>query len=217
LPAAGPAPAALAANTVEEQPQIPAPEPLPPAAAMETAPAIEAIEDLDEIDEGALSDDTAVPAEEPVQAALLSDPSDYSVDENRSIEVHPLETLGHYADWLGIRTQRLRDINGFAFRTPVDVGQRIKLEFAGVDAETFENLRMSWHRQQQDAFFRDHRINGTTEHVVGPGESVWILSLRQYHVPVWLFRQYNPELDLHNVRPGTTLRFPVLEVNDGAL
>jgi membrane-bound lytic murein transglycosylase D len=217
LPAAGPAPAALAANTVEEQPQIPAPEPLPPAAAMETAPAIEAIEDLDEIDEGALSDDTAVPAEEPVQAALLSDPSDYSVDENRSIEVQPLETLGHYADWLGIRTQRLRDINGFAFRTPVDVGQRIKLEFAGVDAETFENLRMSWHRQQQDAFFRDHRINGTTEHVVGPGESVWILSLRQYHVPVWLFRQYNPELDLHNVRPGTTLRFPVLEVNDGAL
>jgi membrane-bound lytic murein transglycosylase D len=217
LPAAGPAPAALAANTVEEQPQIPAPEPLPPAAAMETAPAIEAIEDLDEIDEGALSDDTAVPAEEPVQAALLSDPSDYSVDENRSIEVQPLETLGHYADWLGIRTQRLRDINGFAFRTPVDVGQRIKLEFAGVDAETFENLRMSWHRQQQDAFFRDHRINGTTEHVVGPGESVWILSLRQYRVPVWLFRQYNPELDLHNVRPGTTLRFPVLEVNDGAL
>jgi len=215
LPAAGPAPVAVAANTVAQEPQMPEPEPPPPAEIIETAPAIEAIGELDEIDEGALADDTTVPAEEPLQYALLSDPSDYSVDENRSIEVQPLETLGHYADWLGIRTQRLRDVNGFAFRTPVEVGQRIKLEFAGVDAEAFENLRMSWHRQQQDAFFRDHRINGTTEHVVGPGESVWILSLRQYRVPVWLFRQYNPELDLHNVRPGTTLRFPVLEVNDG--
>ena len=42
------------------------------------------------------------------------------------------------------------------------------------------------------------------------GESVWILSLRKYNVPVWLFRQYNPELDLHNVQRGTRLNFPVL-------
>jgi membrane-bound lytic murein transglycosylase D len=150
-----------------------------------------------------------------IQAGLLSDPSDYSVDDEQTIEVQPLETLGHYADWLGIKTQRLRDLNGFAFRTPVEVGQRIRLEFGGVDVATFENLRMTWHREQQDAFFRNHRISGITEHVVGKGESVWILSLQQYDVPVWLFRQYNPELDLHNVRPGTKLSFPVLEVNDG--
>ena len=42
------------------------------------------------------------------------------------------------------------------------------------------------------------------------GESVWILSLRQYKVPIWLFRQYNPELDFHRVQPGTTIRFPVI-------
>ena len=38
-----------------------------------------------------------------LQASLLSDPSDYSVGGDNTIEVHPLETLGHYADWLGLR------------------------------------------------------------------------------------------------------------------
>ena len=82
-----------------------------------------------------------------------------------------------------------------------------------INAEAFENARNEYHRQQQDTFFRSHTITGVTEHVVKSGESVWILSLRQYDVPVWLFRQYNPELDLHNVRRGTRLSFPVLAQN----
>jgi len=145
-----------------------------------------------------------------LQTALLSDPSDYSVASDSTIEVHPLETLGHYADWLGIKTQRLRDINGLAFRTPVDVGDRIRLDLASIDAQTFEGLRVDYHRRQQDSFFREHVITGTTEHEVVSGESIWILSLRQYDVPVWLFRQYNPELDLHKTRPGIRVQFPVL-------
>ena len=149
-----------------------------------------------------------------LQAALLSDPSDYTVAQNGTIEVHPLETLGHYADWLGLKTQRLRDINGMAFRAPVEVGTRIKLDFSQVNAEQFEQLRTHYHRQQQDMFFRTHTITGVTEHVVSRGESVWILSLRQYDVPVWLFRQYNPELDLHNVQRGTRLNVPVLVKNN---
>jgi len=148
-----------------------------------------------------------------LQASLLSDPSDYAVAADTTIEVHPLETLGHYADWLGIRTQRLRDINGLAFQTPVVVGQRIRLDLGQVNAELFENNRAAYHRKQQDTFFRNHTITGVTEHIVRTGESVWILALRQYDVPVWLFRQYNPELDLHNVQRGTRLNFPVLVSN----
>ena len=148
-----------------------------------------------------------------LQAALLSDPSDYTVAEDATIEVQPLETLGHYADWLGIKTQRLRDINGLAFRAPVVVGQRIKLDLGKVNTESFENLRAAYHKQQQDTFFRNNTITGVTEHVVKSGESVWILALRTYDVPVWLFRQYNPELDLHNVQRGARLNFPVLVSN----
>ena len=196
LPAAGPAPAA------------PPPEPIVVASA--DAPAVAAPAVVAEQTPGAMAGDLAASLLGTLQTALLSDPSDYSVASDRTIEVHPLETLGHYADWLGIRTQRLRDINGLAFRTPVEVGQRIKLDLGTVDAQAFEDRRVAYHREQQDGFFREHVITGVVDHVIRRGESIWELALRDYDVPIWLFRQYNPEFDLHKVRPGATVRFPVL-------
>ena len=124
--------------------------------------------------------------------------------------MHPLETLGHYGDWLEIKTQRLRDLNGLAFRTPVSVGQRIKLDLDTVDVKLFEERRIAFHRVQQDSFFRRHVISGVTEHTIKSGESIWILALRKYEVPIWLFRQYNPGVDLHRVRPGTKVQIPLL-------
>jgi membrane-bound lytic murein transglycosylase D len=202
LPAAGPAPevVAMASNAAEA----------PAAAAVEPEAVREAVPQVEEHEPAALAGDLEEPMVRTLQTALLSDPSDYTVGDDGTIEVQPLETLGHYADWLGLKTQRLRDINGFAFRTPVEVGQRIKLEFRDVGIESFENLRVDYHRKQQDGFFRQHVITGVKEHEIRRGESVWILSLREYDVPVWLFRQYNPELDLHRITPGTTVRFPIL-------
>ena len=179
-------------------------------AATADAPAVETPAVVAEQTPGAMAGDLAATLLGTIQTALLSDPSDYSVAADNSIEVHPLETLGHYADWLGIRTQRLRDINGLAFRTPVEVGQRIRLDLGAVDAKTFEDHRIAYHRTQQDSFFREHVITGVTDHVIRSGESIWVLALRDYDVPVWLFRQYNPGLDLHSVRPGVTVQFPVL-------
>ncbi len=202
LPAAGPAPEVVAMASAAPQP----PEPV----AVDQEAAREEVPKVEEHEPAALAGEVAATVASSLQTALLSDPSDYTVAEDGTIEVQPLETLGHYADWLGLRTQRLRDINGFAFRTPVEVGQRIKLEFGDVDAETFENLRVDYHRKQQDSFFRKHVITGVREHTIRRGESVWILSLREYDVPIWLFRQYNPALDPQRVTPGITVRFPIL-------
>jgi len=144
------------------------------------------------------------------QTELLSDPSDYTVSADGTIEVQPLETLGHFGDWLEIKTQRLRDLNGLAFRSPVEVGQRLRLDLGKVDAKTFEERRVAYHRAQQDRFFREHVIRDRVEHTIKPGESIWILALRDYKVPLWLFQQYNPELDLQDVRPGTRVQVPLL-------
>ena len=211
LPAAGPLPV-MVASTAEVAEVAPAP-PEPAVVALALVPGEES-PDAEPMG-GALADDLPMSAEGVVQLSLVSDPSDYTVAQDRTIEVHPLETLGHFADWLGVRTQRLRDINGLAFRAPVEVGQRIELDLSRVDAATFEALRAAWHKEQQDAFFRDHRITGVQEHVVENGEAVWVLALQRYNVPVWLFRQYNPELDLHKVRKGVRLNFPVLASNTG--
>lgn len=196
LPAAGPVPAATAAVEAAVAASAPADEEEPP--------------EIEELMPGPMAGDFLAPAPAAVRTALLSDPSDYTVTADDTIEVQPLETLGHYADWLGIRTQRLRDINGLAFRTPVEVGQRIKLTFADIDSGQFESRRVDYHRRQQDSYFRQHVITGVTQHVVRRGESIWVLSLREYGVPLWLFRQYNPGLDLHKLQPGTTISFPVL-------
>ncbi len=208
LPAAGPAPQATVAA-----PPAPATEPVVVASAATTEPE----PDIAEMTPGTMADDLAASAPEGViQTALLSDPSDYSVADDNTIEVQPLETLGHFGDWLEIKTQRLRDLNGLAFRTPVTVGQRIRLDLDTVDAKVFEERRVAYHRAQQDSFFRRHVISGVTEHTIRRGESIWVIALRQYEVPVWLFRQYNPTLDMHNVRPGTTVQIPVLtDAGDG--
>src|SRR6185312_13356514 len=51
-------------------------------------------------------------------------PTDYSVARNGTIQIAAAETLGHYADWLGVRAADLRRINHMRFRTPVIVGHR---------------------------------------------------------------------------------------------
>jgi len=212
LPAAGPAPAVVSRleNNAPEKPDVVVAE---MTAVVEEEPEAAVVEEP--LDIGAMAEDIMADLKGAIQSSLLSDPSDYTVSADRTIEVQPLETLGHYADWLGIKTQRLRDINGFAFKTPVAVGQRIKLDLTKVDDASFESMRIAYHRRQQDMFFRTHTITGVREHIVGRGESVWILSLRRYKVPIWLFRQYNPELDPHTVIPGARLNFPVLAKNSG--
>ncbi len=166
--------------------------------------------EVGEMTPGTMADDLSASMRSTIQTALLSDPSDYSVAADGTIEVQPLETLGHYGDWLEIKTQRLRDLNNLAFRAPVSVGQRIRLDLDTVDARAFEERRIAYQRQQQDRFFRKHVIRDVIEHTIASGESIWIVALRKYQVPVWLFRQYNPGLDMHKVHPGTTVQIPLL-------
>jgi peptidoglycan lytic transglycosylase D len=146
-----------------------------------------------------------------VQADLAADPSDYSVSTANQIQVQALETLGHYADWLEIPTQRLRDLNTLSFREAVVIGQMLTLDFGRVDAPTFEQRRVAFHQQQQGEFFATYQIADIESHTVKSGESLWVLAARTYKVPVWLLRQYNPDLNLDRVKPGAVVKFPVLK------
>jgi membrane-bound lytic murein transglycosylase D len=145
-----------------------------------------------------------------VHPALTADPGDYTVAGDDTIEVQAAETLGHYADWLELRASRLRSINGMSFTRPVVIGRRLKLDFSNITAAEFEQRRVDYQRALQEAFFVDHQIRDTRTHVVQRGESLWVLAQRKYGVPVWLLRQYNPDVDLDNVRPGTQLVIPEL-------
>jgi membrane-bound lytic murein transglycosylase D len=145
------------------------------------------------------------------QAADSADPADYSVGDDDRVMVQAAETLGHYAEWLDVRASDLRRLNKMSFATPVVVGRKVKLSFAKVTHDQFEARRMEYHRQLQEVFFTQFRIKDTTTHVVRSGESIWVIAQQRYNIPIWLLRQYNPDLDLGDIRPGTKLVIPIVE------
>jgi membrane-bound lytic murein transglycosylase D len=141
---------------------------------------------------------------------LLADPSDYTVADDHSIEVQASETLGHYAEWLDIRASQLRRLNGMRYGRPVVTGHRLKLDFRRVDQAEFERRRLAYHRGLQQAFFMAWQIRATHRHVVAEGDSLWELTRQQYKVPMWLLRQYNPDLDPDRLRLGMVIVIPEL-------
>jgi membrane-bound lytic murein transglycosylase D len=150
------------------------------------------------------------------ESAANADPSDYSVAADGSIIVQGAETLGHYADWLGIRAQRLRDLNNMRYRKPVVIGRRIKLDFSVVDAATFEQRRRTYQQALQETFFEQFRITGTETHTVKVGESLWTITQRRENLPIWLVRQYNPDVDFEDVRPGNRISIPLIAPSGSA-
>lgn len=187
-----------------------------PAAALDYATALADALPERPADGGAVEsgDDGAMPVE--TQPQLSADPADYSVAVNGTIEIQAAETLGHYADWLEIRTQRLRDLNGMPFGKPVVVGRRIKLQFTEVDRAAFVERRRDYHRSLQNRFFERHRIVGSEPYEVRRGDSLWVLARRADNVPIWLLRQYNPDLDFSTLKPGMEVVLPRVERREGS-
>lgn len=145
------------------------------------------------------------------EPALASDPSDYTVAADNTIEVQAAETLGHYAEWLDLRASHLRQINNKRFGSPVVIGHRIKLDFRHVEPEYFERQRRDYHQALQTRFFEQFRITGAETLDIQSGDSLWTLARRHDNIPVWLLRQYNPDLDFDRLRPGMQFELPTVE------
>jgi len=125
--------------------------------------------------------------------------------------VQAAETLGHFAEWLEVRASQLRKLNRMRYEQPVVIGQRLKLDFSRISPDEFEQRRLEYHQSLQNEFFDAFTVTGTEQHVLEAGESLWYLAERKYRVPVWLLRQYNPDLDFAALTPGAPLIVPVVE------
>ena len=188
----------------------PAPVEEPPRAAVEEAPeSPPPVSEPEPPEEPA----AAIEASQPPAARTDSsgpDPSDYAVHGNR-VTVQAEETLGHYAEWLGVRASRLRQLNGIRYEQPVVIGRSLKLDFARVTPEEFESRRLEYHQSIQNEFFEAFMVIDTRQHTLRSGESIWFLANRKFRVPVWLLRQYNPDLDFASLTAGTDMVVPVVE------
>jgi LysM repeat protein len=140
-----------------------------------------------------------------------ADPTDYSVAKDNTIRVAAAETLGHYAEWLGVSAAKIRSVNKMKFAKPVLIGHRIKLEFGRVSREEFEEKRREYHVELQATYFAEHRIIGTEVYIVRKGDALWHVTQRFDQLPIWLLQQYNPDVDLADLRPGTQIVMPRVE------
>jgi len=185
---------------------------LPPAAVLPDNAALDS--EVTAADEIAEAIDPAVDFAEANQQLvedLSADPSDYSVSRDNTIEIQASETLGHYADWLGIRAWDIRRLNNMAFRDPVIIGNRLRLDFSKVNIAEFERARREFHSTLQQEFFASYRIQNVETYEVRRGDNISTIARRRYSSPIWLVRQYNPELDFNRIQIGQPIVFPLLE------
>lgn len=143
----------------------------------------------------------------------LADSSPWRRIDGDWIVVDAGETLGHFADWLEIPTQRLRRLNRISSQRPLRMGQRLRLDFSAASPDVFQQRRIEYHKGIEEDFFGSYRVTGTVDHTLRRGESLWVLSHQVYSVPIWLIHRYNPAVDLTQLNPGTKLKVPVVELN----
>jgi membrane-bound lytic murein transglycosylase D len=146
----------------------------------------------------------------PRPPALPTDSPWRRVDGDRVI-VDADETLGHFAEWLQVPAQRLRDLNDIPFGKNLGIGQKLRLDFSRTNEEAFLQRRTEYHKGIEEDFLGSYRVAGTHEHKLRRGDSIWRLSHRDYKVPSWLIRRYNPDTDLTRLIPGATLTIPTIE------
>lgn len=201
----------------------PEPETDTTAATVETAKA--AVMENEEEEQAVSAEDRSAGSSEPVATAQeegpqlapgvagqdTADPVDYSVSPDGTIRVVAAETLGHYADWLGVSARQLRALNKLRGRTPVVMGRRIRLSFQHTTPVQFEQRRRDYHARLQAAYFASHRIAGSEVYVARKGDSLWSITQRNANVPIWLLQQYNPDLDFNDLKPGTQVSLPKVE------
>lgn len=132
---------------------------------------------------------------------LLADPVDYSVAADATIEIQIDETLGHYADWLGFHSEHLRRLNGLSEDAQLIVGDRLRLDFSKVSRERFEDQRIAFQQARQLRYFERYHISGVYEHRIANGDNLWLLANQYYDIPLWLLRQYNPDIDVDTILP----------------
>jgi membrane-bound lytic murein transglycosylase D len=143
------------------------------------------------------------------------DPSNYAVTADDRIVIQAEETLGHYAEWLEVRASDLRRLNHMRYETPLVIGRSLRLDLRRVPPEVFEQRRLAYHQALQEEFFSSYVVTGTRTHRLRSGESLWYLAERKFRVPVWLLRQYNPELDFGALPAGAKMVIPEVEPRTG--
>jgi peptidoglycan lytic transglycosylase D len=131
------------------------------------------------------------------------------------IRVEVEETLGHYAEWAGVRTQQIRRLNGWPFGRTLHLHQKIKIPLYKTSAREFEESRYEYHKRLQEDFFSAYRVSSYQSYQVKRGDNLWNLCLEKFDIPMWLLKNCNPEVDFADLHLEQKILVPVVEKSAG--
>jgi membrane-bound lytic murein transglycosylase D len=129
------------------------------------------------------------------------------------ITVFGNETLGHFADWLGISLYHLQKINNLGRRRTIYQGQRLRMDFSRISKEDFLNYRIQYHQNALSGFLNEKKFVSFVEYQIRSGESIWDIARTRYEVPLELIQYFNIKDDINKLYPGDIIRIPILKTN----
>lgn len=133
-----------------------------------------------------------------------------SAGNSAEIIVSVDETIGHYADWLGIPTWRIRRRNDMGRRSSIRINQRLDIPIDRPDAlEQFASARLEYHMAIEEDFYSQFTVTDAVSHKLKRGEALWdICNNTDNPIPLWLLRKYNRHIDLNRLQAGVELWIP---------
>jgi len=142
---------------------------------------------------------------------LDTDPSNYSININGTIEVQASETISHIANWLDTPAWDIRRLNSMTFRDRIVIGKQLQLDFNKVSRANFKLRRLDFHSNLQRNFFETYQIKGSEEYEIKLSDNINRLAKNRYSAPLWLVRQYNPGINFNSIYAGQRVTFPLLK------
>jgi membrane-bound lytic murein transglycosylase D len=145
-------------------------------------------------------------------------PVDFSSKNQESIGTITVdfdETLSHYAEWSLLSVRELRKINRIGKNGEITVHGQLRVSFAKINPEKFEERRQEYHKGIQEDFFNNYDISKLTIRTVEKGETLWEICNDNYTIPLWLLSSYNSEKNINALAVGEPIIIPLISPKSG--
>lgn len=192
------------------------PQVVPDPVALSEAPVLDADRrDAESIDDGlleavVLEPVAAVPA---LAGSELPEPSAPILAglPGAEITLRHGESLVLIADWTGVTSEELAELNGIDVTDFLVAGQELSVPLHVVSLDQLQESRDAALDRRLERYLRGRGgLAGVDTHRVRTGETAWSIARDRHGLPTWVLAAYNPDVDLDRLRIGDSLQVPVL-------